>query len=122
MNEPKLIVSRRAIAAGITALIGGTATAQAICRATDIPLTVNPEDFSDFMGDGLIRPKHMHPRGRIVFNDGTFTGWHEWSGCWRHPDGRWNKNTRYDYGKAVALEISMPGPLGTPLYQHLKIY
>lgn len=114
----KLIVSRRAIAAGIAGLLGGVVPAEAIQRLTNIPLTVSPNDFADFMGDGLVVPKHSCPMTRLLFEGGDSTLWMVYSG-WAGR-GRPRKGS-HNYDQCIAMEVAIPGPLGTPVYHQFKL-
>jgi hypothetical protein len=104
----KLIVSRRAIAAGLAALVGAPAAAAAqLKQLTNVPLGFDPADFAGQMSDGLFLPDYRHPMVRVVFADGSTTLWHRYSGLRR--------------GNAVAIETCAPDKNGSPRYAQLAI-
>lgn len=116
-ETPKLIVNRRAIAAGIAALIGGgAAPAMAkLQQLANVPLTIDPGDIAQFAAtDGLFLPNYRKPMVRIIFGNSSTTQWHRYDcGGTRGYDGEWHR--------AVAIETCAPDKNGNPRYAQLAI-
>jgi hypothetical protein len=117
-EEPKkLIVSRRAIAAGLAALVGGTPSVAALERLSNVPLTFDPSEFSGEMRDGLFLPDYRYPMCRIVFADGSTTGWNRYTmagkKCHSGNVDRWMN--------PKAIEVCAPDKNGMPRYTQLAI-
>lgn len=113
-EEPaKLIVNRRAIAAGLASLMALPVTAKALAKDLDqlanIPLTTDLSDFAHVMRDGLFRPDYRKPMVRIVFENGEHTCWHRYV-CRRR--GEW---------KHKFIEVCAPDKNGMPRFAQLEI-
>lgn len=127
MNDvPKLIVNRRAIAAGLAALLGTpTATFAALQKLTNVPLGFDPSDFTGKMNNGLFLPDYRLPMVRLVFDDGTTTLWHKYT-CVRRTKGMraWNGNNFAECTcdtSAVAIETCAPDKNGNPRFTQLAV-
>lgn len=106
----QLIVNRRAIAAGLAALIGApTAAVAQLKQLSNIPVTLDPGEFAQMGRDGLFFPDYRKPMVRIVFSDGQMTLWHRYD-CLRRGEHR-----------AAAIEICAPDKNGMPRYAQLAI-
>jgi len=117
-QPPKLITSRRAVAAGFMSIIATPAMgygrdefARKLQQLTEVPLSLSPTDFTDMMTDGLFLPDYRHPMVRVGFENGTTTNWH------RYPQNYFSK-TR---GNAVFIETCVPDANGAPRFAQLKI-
>jgi hypothetical protein len=122
-EEPaKLIVNRRAIAAGLAALISAPASAAVakLQQLTNVPLAFNPADFSGSMQDGIFLPDYRHPMVRIVFNDGSTTNWHRYTCLARGPKSTGQASRPIDT-HACAIETCAPDKNGSPRYTQLAI-
>jgi len=122
-DEPaKLIVNRRAIAAGLAALISAPAAAVAakLEGLTNVPLTFNPADFIDHMRDGIFLPDYRKPMVRIVFDDGSTTNWHRYECLSRGPKST-GQACRPGDTRACAIETCAPDKNGNPRYTQLAI-
>lgn len=115
----KLITSRRAVAAGIAALIGApTVAVSQLKELSDFKLGFDPVNFKDFLtSDGICKPDYRYPMVRICFANGTFTQWHRYNLCGRHPPSSHSK--RWDLAKAI--EICCADKNGFPRYAQLEI-
>lgn len=128
-EEPaKLILNRRAIAAGLASLVaaplGGRALADQLGRLTNIPLSFDASDFAGEMRDGLFLPDYRYPMARIVFDDGGTTRWMRWPGNgFRQCGVSYSKGTHIPKRntKAVAIECCAPDKHGSPRYAQLAI-
>lgn len=113
-QAPKLITSRRAVAAGFMSIIATPALgygrddfAKKLEQLTDVPMTLSPMDFTDMMREGLFMPDYRHPMCRQVYADGTVTRWYHYQ-----PNR---------IKQPVALEICAPDSNGAPRFAQLKI-
>ena len=122
-RPPKLVVSRRAIAAGFASIIatpvlgrGADDLGMKLRQIADVPMTFNPQDFTDMMRDGLFMPDYRFPMCRVLFSDGTATHWHRYThvGKKTHHQGK-------DWSKLYAIETCVPDANGAPRYAQLKI-
>lgn len=124
-DEPaKLIVNRRAIAAGLAALIGApTAAIAQLKQLSNVPLSFDPSDFTGQMRDGLFLPDYRLPMARIVFDDGGTSCWHRWPCMERRAgvsySGGLHQPARHT--TAVAIECCAPDKNGSPRYSQLAI-
>ena len=128
-EEPaKLILNRRAIAAGLAALVGAPATAAAatLNQLSNVPLSFDPSEFVGVMHDGLFLPDYRDPMARIVYDDGGTTRWMRWqlpNGMVRRDNGSYSggahKTTRDT--RAIAIECCAPDKNGAPRYTQLAI-
>ena len=112
-EEPaKLILNRRAIAAGLAALMGGTVTASAktLSQLSNIPLSFDIGEFKKMTSDGVFLPDYRKPMVRVVFEDGQTTLWHRYD-CLHRGTGN----------RAAAIEICAPDKNGMPRYSQLSI-
>lgn len=117
-QEVKLLVNRRAIAAGMAVLVAGpgvATTARKIAQLSNVPLTFDPADFNMMMQDGLFLPDYRHPMARIVFSNGTATKWHRWM---YHGNV---DSVKYRWSQALAIECCSPDSNGMPRYTQLRI-
>lgn len=109
----KLIVNRRAIAAGLAALvatpIAGRALAKELSQLTNVSLSFDPATFSGMMKDGLFLPDYRKPMVRVVFSDGQTTLWHRYD-CLRRGEAT-----------VVAIETCAPDKNGAPRFTQLSI-
>ena len=116
-KRAQLITSRRAIMAGFGAIVASPAYPRdylpKLERLSDVPLTVNPADYSDFMRDGLFLPDYRFPQCRMLFNDGTSTGWFQYR--------TEKKSSRYAWDRMQAIEVCAPDSNGAPRFAQLKI-
>lgn len=122
-EEPaKLIINRRAIAAGLAALVSAPAAAavKKLEQLSNVPLAFDPGSFSGLMSDGLFLPDYRHPMVRVVFEDGSTTNWHRYTCLDRGPQrtGPANRPTRV---MACAIETCAPDKNGNPRYSQLAI-
>lgn len=124
-EEPvKLIVNRRAIAAGLTALIAVPATE--LRQLSKVPLSFNGDDLAMQMRDGLFKPDYRFPRVRLVFSDESYTAWNTYSG---HSPGVGCRKeyitgggmTRTIGSTPSYLEVCCPDKNGMPRYAQLAI-
>lgn len=113
--EVKLITSRRAVAAGLSALVagGGAISVRKIAQLSNVPLTFDPADFNMMMRDGLFLPEYRHPMARIVFSDGTASGWMQWNYT--------RDSTKLAWSKRLAIECCAPDSNGMPRFTQLRI-
>lgn len=116
----KLIVNRRAIAAGLAALVSapaaGRALAKELSQLSNVPLSFDPADFTGMMSGGLFLPDYRFPMVRLVFDNGETTGWHRYPHLTRSPFGERKVATR-----AAAIETCAPDKNGSPRYSQLAI-
>lgn len=127
-EEPaKLIVNRRAIAAGLAALIGApVAAAKTLEQLSNVPLTFDAGAFSGMMEGGLFLPDYRWPMCRLVFSDGSHTAWNAYHG---HSPGS-TKKVAYTTGAGMTrsagstpafIEVCCPDKNGAPRYTQLAI-
>lgn len=127
-EEPaKLIVNRRAIAAGIAALVAAPLSAkEALARLRNVPLTLDTSGMNHIMQDGLFLPDYRWPMCRVVFSDGSYTGWMVYGG---HGPGA-RKKEDYTTGAGVVrkagstpacVEVCVPDGNGMPRYSQTPI-
>lgn len=116
-KRAQLITSRRAIMAGFGAIVATPAYSQALTqkldKLSDVPLTVDPADYSDFVRDGLFLPDYRFPQCRMLFTDGSHTGWFQY-----RPQ---KKSHRYAWDRMHAIEVCAPDSNGAPRFAQLKI-
>lgn len=125
MREPiTLIVNRRAIAAGLAALVSApAAAAQVLRQLQNVPLEFDTANFAGMMKDGLFLPDYRFPMSRLVFDDGGTTSWN------RYTSGPRQAGVSYSGGlhnparetHAVAIETCAPDKNGMPRYAQLAI-
>lgn len=127
-EEPKakLIVNRRAIAAGLAALIAtpvpGRALERKLDQLTNVPLSPDLDSFRGMWRDGVFLPNYRSPMARILFEDGSGTGWQTWL-----PNHTRRKGVSYNGHipardiRAVAIECCAPDKNGMPRYAQLAI-
>lgn len=123
-EEPaKLIVNRRAIAAGLAALIGApAATAATLRQLSNVPLGFDESAFSGTMQDGLFLPDYRCPMARLLFDDGHATGWCRWlPNHTRRAGTSYNGYVPKHDTRAVAIECCTPDKNGAPRYTQLAI-
>lgn len=122
----KLIVNRRAIAAGIAALIGAPMAAkEALAQLSNVPLSLDTSTMHGMMRDGLFLPDYRWPMCRLVFSDGSYTAWNAYQG-----HGAGSKKAAYTTGAGVTrtagstpacIEVCCPDRNGMPRYTQLAI-
>ena len=122
-RPPKLVVSRRAIAAGFASIIATPVLGRGVDdlslklqQIADVPMTFRPEDFSDMVKDGLFMPDYRFPMCRVLFSDGTATNWHRYE-----HKGRQTRPQCCPWDKTYAIEVCAPDSNGAPRYAQLKI-
>lgn len=122
-EEPaKLIINRRAIAAGLAALISAPAAAAVVKlqQLSNVPLSFDAGDFSTMMSDGLFLPDYRLPMVRVVYDDGHATRWHRMPTYDRGPHYAGSRK-RPANTKACAIETCAPDKNGNPRYSQLAI-
>lgn len=125
-EEPKakLIINRRAIAAGLAALVATPAASKALERKlgalSNVPLEFDATAFSGQMRDGMFLPDYRKPMVRLVFSDGSTTLWHRYDCVTRGPKGC-GQAKRPTETHAVAIETCAPDKNGMPRYTQLAI-
>lgn len=125
-DAPKLIINRRAIAAGLASLVaapfGGRALANELKQLSNIPLSFNPDDFAMQMRDGIFLPDYRAPMARLLFDDGGATGWQRWLPNHTRKGGiKYGDHCPARTTKAVAIECCCPDANGNPRYSQLAI-
>lgn len=122
---PTLIINRRAIAAGLAALVAAPAAASVrkLGQLSNVPLTFDAAGFSGVMSDGLFLPDYRHPMARIVFDDGGTTAWHRWTVAVRQPGISYSSGLHKPARQtsAIAIETCAPDKNGNPRYTQLAI-
>lgn len=119
----KLILNRRAIATGIAALLGAPAvTAATLKQLSNVPLGFDADAFSGMMNGDLFLPDYRAPMVRLLFDDGSATGWHRYNpGHTRKKGVSYGGHVPTHNTKAVALECCAPDNNGAPRYMQLAI-
>ena len=118
----KLITGRRAIAAGLASLLGvPVAAAAGFDSLNKIPLTLDPNDFGKVVEqNGILQADYRYPMSRLVYEDGTSTGWYLYEQCMRKSSAAAKKGGQAG-SRAVALEICAPDRNGMPRYTQLTL-
>jgi hypothetical protein len=128
-EEPaKLIINRRAIAAGLAALVAAPMGARgALAKLKNVPLEFDAGAFAGQMQNGLFLADYRFPKVRLVFENGDTTRWHQYGGTisqWNHEEERYEAITRGPSrpgNRAVAIETCAPDKNGMPRYAQLAI-
>lgn len=126
-EPPKLIVNRRAIAAGLAALVAAPISAkEVLAQLRNVPLSLDTSGMPGMMKDGMFLPDHRWPMARLVFSDGSYTGWMVYGG---HGAGA-KKAQDYTTGAGmvrkagstpVCVEVCVPDKHGMPRWSQTPI-